>query len=274
MRPEFPEVKKLGIEIVPLEIKFYENGEFVPYNDLDISSKEFYERMRDGKKLPQTNGAVQGNFIKMYEKLKDKTNAIVSVHITSVHSGAWSTAVGVKKMIQEEKPDLAIEVLDSKNISYATWILAELAADRSNKGNSIEEIKAEVLETVPKIQTLIALETLDNAIAGGRTYDALKARLGRMLNTYPILGLEDGRLKEIDKVRTRGKARQRVIEMAGDSGPLVKVAVVHTNAQSMAEVIKESLKKVYKENIPVYEAGPALGVHGGEGAIGIVFQKK
>ena len=66
-----------------------------------------------------------------------------------------------------------------------------------------------------------------------------------------------------------------MVEMVGDAGELVRLAVVHTDALELAKKIKEELerKRIFEGIIPIYEAGPALAVHAAAGAIGIAFQK-
>ena len=104
IRPEAKEAKEAKVTIIPLEVKFYENGKFVPYYDLDVSPDEFYRKMLKGEKLPQTSGNVTGKMIETYKKISQKTDSIISIHITSKHSVAWESAVLSARLAQEEIP--------------------------------------------------------------------------------------------------------------------------------------------------------------------------
>lgn len=274
MRPEDKKVQELGVTIVPLEIRFYENGQYVPYADLNITPEEFYQRMRQSEKLPQTSGAVVGRIAETYKRLSKETNSAISIHITSKHSVAWESAVAGAKIAQEEIPGaLAIEVIDSRQLSLGTWLLTERAALLSQKGASLEQIKAEVLAMSPQVQLLVVLETFENLKKGGRANDVVQAYFASLLRIYPILGLQEGKLARLETTRSARKSRGRMVEMVGDSGKLVKVELLHTNAPEVAGEIKEALGKIYQGEIPVHDAGPVLGVHAGEGAVGVVFQK-
>lgn len=274
MRSEYAEVKASGITIVPLEVSFWEKDQYVPYSDSDISPADFYQRMRGSQKLPQTSGAVLGRLTETFKRLTAQGKEIFSVHITSRHSVAWESAVLARNTVWEEtKEKKPIEVIDSQKVSLATWFPAHLASELSQKGVALQQIKDEVMEAIAKTQLFVTLETFENLIKGGRAEEIVKAVLASMLSIYPILGFADGKLKDFAKARTAQKARETMIEMVGDAGKLVRLAVVHTNAAGVAQKIKAALGKIYQGNIPIYEAGPALAVHAGEGAIGIAFQK-
>lgn len=273
IRPEDKEAKEYNITIVPLNITFFEDGQPKSYDDLEFTPGEFYRKMRESKELPQTSGAVIGKIAKIYEELSGKTDSIISIQITSKHSVAWESAVQGAEMTQAKIPELSIEVIDSRQISLGTWFLAELAAKLSQEGASLEEIKNEVLITIPKIQLYAALSTLDNIIKGGRV-PTLMGYVGKTLNILPVLGVFDGEIKDIGKVRTVGKARKEMIKkVEGEEKEIVRMAVLHTNDPEAAEEVREALAEFYKGKIPIYEAGPVLGVHAGEGAVGVAFQR-
>ena len=274
MRPEYRRTQELGVTIVPLEIRFYENGQYVPYADLDITPEEFYRRMRKSEKLPQTSGAVVGRIAETYKRFSKETDSVISIHVTSEHSVAWESAVTGAKIAQEEiSGELAIEVVDSRQLSLGTWLPAERAALLSQKGANLEQIKEEVLAMIPQVEVLVVLETFETLKKGGRANDVVQAYFASLLHITPILGLREGKLTRLAITRSAKMSRKRMIEMVGDSGRLVKLGLLHTNAAEMAEEVKKALSNIHQGEILVYDAGPVLGVHAGEGAVGIVFQK-
>lgn len=274
MRPDSLEVQKLGVTVVPLEIKLWEKNQFVPYLDTTISPSDFYQQMRVSERLPQTSGAIPGRLAETFRKLGEKAGSIISLHITSKHSAVWESAILAKNLVQDEKAQKTpVEVIDTKQVSIAAWFPVEAAAQLSLKKATLAEIKNEVKEAIEKTQLYVTLQTFENLKKGGRGDEILKAVFASMLSIYPVISLVDGKLKNLAFARSVQKARERMIEMVGDAGKLVRLAVVHTNAPNLAEKIKEALGKIYKGTIPVYEAGPVLAVHAGEGAIGIAFQK-
>jgi DegV family protein with EDD domain len=274
MLQKSPEAKELGITVVPLEIRFWENDKYVSYSDADVDTADFYNRMESCPKLPQTSGAIPWRFIETYLDLKEKVESIISIHITSKHSGVYNSAVLAKNTIHYEcESKCDIEVVDSELVSLATWFSVETAAKTSQKGATLKEIKDEITEVMDKTQLYVTLDTFDNLKKGGRGQDVLRAILASALSIYPVIGFIDGKLKNMELTRSVQKARNRMIDMVGDAGKLVRLAVIHTNTPELAQNTKDALSKIFKENIQVYEAKAVLGVHAGPGAIGIAFQK-
>lgn len=272
IRPEDKIAKEHELTIVPLQVSFYEGGREVSYSDLDISPQEFYRKMRDSEALPKTSGVIQGPIYETCLKLSEKTNQIISIHITSVHSAAYGSAVQGAKLAQEERPELFIEVIDSRQISAGTLLLVLKAAELSQKSASLEEVKEGVLATIPKIQLYATLSSLKNLVAGGRV-PAAAGWLGSMLKINPILGIDNGKLVKVGAKRTTDKARQELIRrVEGEDEEIVKMAILHTNDLDGAKQVKEALAVSFSGEIPIFDAGPALGVHAGEGAVGVAFQ--
>lgn len=274
IKPESQEAKELKVTVVPLEIMFYEKGQYVPYSDADITPQEFYQRMREGEKLLQTSGAISGRIRETFTQLSEKAQSIVSIHITSKHSVVWESAILGKNLFQADaEKAFPIEIVDSKQVSLATWFPVEDAAHLSEKGATLEQIMEELKERIPKISLYTVLESFENLKHGGRAKELVKGYLASILSIYPVLTFVEGTLTQCGRARTAQKARERMIEMVGDAGKLVKLAIIHTNATNVAEGVREALGKIYKGNIPIYEAGPVLAVHAGEGAVGVAFQK-
>lgn len=274
MRESSPEVKEREISILPLEVKFLENGTWVPYLDSELSADEFYNKMAESKILPQTSGAVTGRASKLYESLAKESDSIISIHITAKHSVAHESALLAANLVMEANPEVVIEVIDSKIVSIGTWFLAEKAALLSAEGYPLEDIKRLLLETVPKIDLITFLPSLNNLIKGGRV-PALKGMIGNLLNIKPIIGFVDGQIRELSKTRTISKAKQELVSrFIGIKEEVVKLAILHTNNEEGARELQTDLASYYPGTIPVYEAGPVLGVHAGSGAVGIALLKK
>lgn len=278
MLPKSPEAVNLGVTVVPLEIKFWENtpsgAKFVPYSDADVSTEDFYQRMKSSKKLPETTGALPGNFVKAFRNLRERHESIISIDITSKESGVYQSAIDAKNVVQNEKgPDVTIKVTDSKLVTLATWFGVEAGALASMKGASLKEVEDEVLEAISKSQLFVTLETFNNLFKGGRAHEIAKAILAKVFSIHPIIGFVNGKIETLAKENSVQNAREKMIQMVGDSGKLVKLAILHTNTPFLARKIKMELKNLFSGNIPIYNVKGALAVHAGEGAVGIAFQK-
>ncbi len=273
MRENYPEVKESEIKIIPLEVKFFENGEWVPYLDSNLTPEEFYTKMASGIKTPQTSGSILGRAAELYKTIGSH-KPIISIHITSQHSVAHESALLAANMIKEVNPEVVIEVIDSKLVSIGTWFLAQKAAEMSALGYPIEDIKKVLLETIPKIDLLTVLPSLDNLIKGGRV-PALTGMIGNLFQIKPLVGFVDGKITQLSKNRTFKKAKQELISRAeGVKEDITQIAILHTNNLQGAKELQTDLNNFYTHSIPIFEAGPVLGVHTGPGGVGIAILKK
>jgi DegV family protein with EDD domain len=279
LRPDSAEAKEWGVTVVPLEIKFWENGQFIPYADSDISNEDFYRRMMAaGRKLPQTSGIITGRLTETFRKLREKYESVISINITSKESGVWNSAVLAKNIVIEEPgPKTEFEVVDTHLVSLAALFSVETAALAAKKGASLKSVKEEAEEVAKNSQIYVCLETFDNLRYGGRGSQILEASAAITLSLFPVMGFsKEGKLKRFATTRPKSEnARQKMLEMLGDEGNLVRLAVVHTNAPGLAVRMREELikRKIFSGIIPIYEAGPVLAVHAGQGAVGFAFQK-
>jgi DegV family protein with EDD domain len=264
--------KEFNVISVPLDIKFLEDNNWVSYQDTDIAPEEFYARMRQSKKLPQTSGGIAGRLLGHYEALAKENRPILSIHITSRHSGVWESAVLGSNMALEKYPHLLIEVVDSKNVSLATWFLVEQAARLAEEGYPLRDINKITLETIPKVNLIASLSTFENVVKGGRLTPAA-GFIGTNLQLRPIVGIVDGEIKFQGITRTSRNANKELVKrVEGTKKEIVKLAIVHTNFIEGAELLRQSLKEIYSKEITLHEAGPVLGVHAGEKSLAIVTQ--
>jgi len=265
--------KEIEVASVPLDIKFFENNNWVTYQDGEISPEEFYHKMRLSNKLPQTSGAIPGKLLKLYDSYAKEEHPIISIHITSRHSTVWESAILASNMAKEINDHLLIEVIDSKQVSLATWFLVEQAAALAKQGFPLEDIKKITLETIPKIEVFTSLHTLENLVKGGRLSSAANY-LGSKLQLRPVAGIVDGEIKLQSVHHTDKKVQAELINRVERvNGEIVKLAILHTNFPEGAQILKEKLATVYPNEIGIYEAGPVLGVHIGEKGLGIALQK-
>lgn len=280
-RPEDPIVQQSGIRLIPLQISILEAGGWVAKQETDIAPGQFYTIMQNmitqNGELPRTSGLNPGIAKEMYMQLFQEGHAagIFSVHITAAHSQAMNAArLGAEEARQETGEELPIIVADSQQLTIGQWWVAETAVRLAAKGAALKQIAEEIAELLPRIRLYAVLENFENLKLGGRA-DQIKGRLASVLSAlhiHPILGFKDGKLDIFGRARDAVKARMKMVDMTFARGQLERVAVIHTNAPQLAETVREALSRFVGGFIPIVDAGPALAVHAGEHAVGVVSQ--
>jgi DegV family protein with EDD domain len=148
------------------------------------------------------------------------------------------------------------------------------AARAAEAGASLAECKAIAEKAREHTGILLTVDTLEFLHRGGRIGGASRF-LGTALNIKPILELVEGRLEPLERVRTRGKAVARLVELleerVGDRRP-VRLAVIHANAAVDAQALL-TLANVKMKAIEalVTDVSPVIGTHVGPGTIAITY---
>jgi len=171
---------------------------------------------------------------------------------------------------KEMLPERKIHVIDSNTASMGTGLLALLAAEKAASGLSAEQVVAEVDGRLHKVNLYVVLETLEYLKRGGRISPA-RAAIGSVLSVKPIITLEDGVVETADRPRTRGRARERLLELLVAMKP-ERVAILHAQAPDIEAFATElaAATGVARDKMTINLIGPSVGPHVGPGAYGAI----
>jgi DegV family protein with EDD domain len=167
-----------------------------------------------------------------------------------------------------------IAVLDSLSTTMAMGWPVLTAARAAQAGESLAGCRKVAEYARDQSGVLFVVETLEYLRRGGRIGGA-QALLGTALNIKPVLEMQDGRIESLEKVRTKGKAVQRLLDLAveriGTRTP-VRLGAVHANAEAealaMLEAARSRLNPVETLCCPL---SPVVGTHAGPGTIALCY---
>jgi DegV family protein with EDD domain len=253
-----------GITIVPLLVTF---GSETYKAGVEMSTAAFWERMvAPDAPFPKTAASSPGDFKAAYEAaFAAGADAIVSIHVASALSGAIKSAQIACDML----PDREIHIVDSLGASMAEGILARMGVELAAEGRSAAEIAAILASRAPDMLMYVALDTLEYLKKGGRISGA-QAAIGTLLSVKPIIKVKHGLVETIDKVRTRAKARERLIELIVER-PIERLSVLHTISPDVEAFRDEVLARapgLDPAGVSIELVGPSVGPHLGPGCVG------
>lgn len=260
-----PEItEEYGIVVVPLYINL---GTDSYLDGVDMSRQEFYEGLPGFKVHPTTSAPGPGMFVDAYEQLASKgATEILSIHI----SVALSAVANSARLAAEEVETVDVTIFDSGNLTLATGLMVLAAAQAVREGKSKDEILKLLEDRKSRAYCFAALDTLEFLKRSGRL-TRFQSALGSVLQVKPILRMNEGEI-EMERVRTRGRAIARIIEIASELGPLEDLALVHTYAPEEAMDLYRQAEALFPESVPPMsaEVTPVIGAHIGPGAVGFV----
>ncbi|HEY9078204.1 MAG TPA: DegV family protein [Anaerolineaceae bacterium] len=255
---------------VPIGIHFgdesYETNE-------TIDDAGLFKRINALNRLPTTSAPSPQRFAEEYQRAfeRDQVDAVVCLTVSQNISATYNNAV----MARETLPELDITVINTNTVSMAQGFIVLAAARAAQAGLPKAEVIAAANDLASRVNLYGALSTLKYLAMSGRV-GKLAAGMAGMLDIKPVLTSRDGKLEMLDKVRTRQKSWNRVIELSAallEGGKrATEMAVIHANCPEDAALFCEQVRKSLPcpQEILIAEFTPGLSVHAGAGLVGLV----
>jgi DegV family protein with EDD domain len=264
--PEAPE-RFPNMRVVPLYVNF---GAESFRDHVEISSHDFYDRLRNAPALPTTSQPTPQDFLEVFEQLAHYER-IFALHLSAQLSGTFQSSVLAAGEIGGDR----IQVVDTETASLAVGLLALAIQRRLARGTNDEEI-AELIDRFKRESGVVfTVGTLEYLQKGGRIGRA-QALAGTILNVKPILSIRDGCVNPIGKVRGRQKALEefgRVFTAATEDRHGLRLAIAHADAPEWIDLITDLAAKTRpRAEIELVEnLGAVVGTHAGPGSVGFFW---
>lgn len=252
------------LETIPLNLIW--GGE--SYRDgVDITTDEFYKRLANSSDMPTTSQPSVGDFHDFYSKVAETADSIVCVTLSSDLSGTYASAIGAAELMG----DLPIEVIDSRSVSVGHGFIALAAAHAAQTGADYRAVAQAARDLVPIMDVFFAVDTLEYLHRGGRIGGA-SWLIGSALSIKPVLQVDNGKIDDLARVRTKKKALNYLADLAEEKYKgknNIHLAVVDAVAPDEARQLGEELQKRLNPVELIYgELSPVVGTHGGPGTVG------
>ncbi len=275
-------VRRHQITVVPLTVLF---GREVFRDGVDLHADEFYRKLQEADEMPSTSPPSRADFMETYRRLSSSGD-IISLHISGKQSLTASHAEEAAAEGRDEFRRLrreagvpgepVIRIVDTWSNSVGQGMMVVMASRLARKGLEIEEIAARLEAVRSRLQFLFVVDTLEFLQRGGRIGKA-QAWFGSLLGIKPILGMKDGEVVPVDRVRGGRRAHPRMVELFRkeiDPARPVFAAMAHASAPKWAGRLRDLLLESFQiVEILDGEIGPVVGTHTGPGTVGaILFQ--
>lgn len=259
-------VERYNLKVIPLNIeldgKSYIDG-------VELTHEEFYEKMAASPTLPKTSQPSPQSFIDAFCESAKKTKEILSMHLSSKLSGTFSCA-----QLSKELADVKVEVFDSLSGSLGLGLQVLKACHLVEEGFDLDYILQKLKEYRDQMKVLVYLETLENAVKGGRV-TRTKEMIANMLNLKFIVHVEDGYVKVLKAIRGKKKAINFMLDRIAEKNIDLRekiVGITHCNRIEDAIALKEEIiKRFSPREVIVTTMGPVIGTHAGEGGLLVCY---
>lgn len=266
-------VQEHQITIIP---QYYSFGDTVYGDELNLSSAEFYQRMKDGE-LPNSQANNPAVIREKFEALIKEGNDIFHIAFSSALSGSYNNVCVCARDLMEEYPECKIVVIDSLNVSLNETILLLECLKYQKAGHTIEETEQFAEKFKLHLQVQFTVDDLFHLQRGGRV-SKTTAIVGSALNLKPFLYVTaEGKLNSSGTARGRKKSIHKLVERMKETleetpDYSIPVGIVHGNCIEDANFLADLVKKETSfTNIIINDISPSIGAHAGPGAIGVLY---
>jgi DegV family protein with EDD domain len=208
-------------------------------------------------------------FTEVYTQLQKDASHIVSIHTSSLMTGTYENA---RQASQSFLGRCNIQVLDSQAVSLGLGLLVRAAAEAAARDAPADEIVRIVRGMIPRLYTVFFLDDMAY-LERNRLVSRSQAILGNMLGVIPFLTIEDGRIVAMEKVRSRTRALEKLLEFVTEFSTIEHLALLHSQSLLNEETrqVVERLQGMHPGTpLSVLTYGPSLATFVGPNALGIV----
>ncbi|MEW5939272.1 MAG: DegV family protein [Chloroflexota bacterium] len=247
-------------------------GEQTLLDGIDIQASEFYSRIKTAKVMPTTSQVSVGAMQKIFGDLVEQGNEVLGIFISSKLSGTMQSAAQAREALGNAGEKVSL--VDSLSTAMALGFIAIAAARAAESGASVAEAKAVAEKAIGHTGIYFAVDTLEFLHRGGRIGGAQRF-IGTALNMKPVLALRDGRVEAVERIRTKSKAVERVLELVIEDvkgkSP-IHLATLHANAPEEAkDLLARASKELNADESILTEVSPVVGNHAGPGTVGLAY---
>jgi DegV family protein with EDD domain len=266
-------VEDLGLGLVSLHFSF-DGRDYTDDLGRSMSHAEFYRRMRAGE-TPTTTAVPLADYLEVFRAAAESGRPALLLGIAGALSSSYDAALAAAKMVNDERPDADIRVIDTANASASLGFLVLEAAQRVASGADIDALEHWAVDARLRVNGYFTLDTLEHLRRGGRIPNIV-AYAGTVLDVRPILRI-DGKGELVLAGQAHGrrksiKALVDIVEQRAVGSASHRVIIAHGDAAEDAEALRKLLRSrmLFKETL-ITELGPVMAAHAGPGMLAVVF---
>lgn len=261
-----------SVTVLPMDITFGEDS----YQDgVDLTHRQFYEKLIEGDDLPTTSQIAPARFETAFRAAVEAGESVVAVVLSAKLSGTYQSAC----IAAEEFPG-SVFVVDSANATIGERILVERALQLMEGGLDAAAIAARLEEEKKDICLVALLDTLEYLKRGGRISPSA-ALVGGLLSIKPVVAVREGEVVVLGKARGSKNGNNLLVQEIEKTGGVdfarpYRLGYAGLDDGLLKKYIEDSaaLWRGEADELPVSTVGGTIGTHVGPGAIAVAFFRK
>jgi len=261
------EAEALGVTIIPMKILIDEKEYTAGVN---LTPEEFYEKLANCKKLPQTTLITDFEYEETIKSAMKQNDEVFVMCLSSELSGSFNNLQRVYAEINSPK----LEIYDTKSVTFEYSAIVYEAVKLSKLCKTAKELKEKLQKAVEKLRLIAVVDNVKYLIKGGRL-SLMKGLAVTALNIKPVLTIKDGKLSVISKGIGYQMACRNLVKEIKNLDTTKPVYFGHSNDETKLNIVKNCVKERFEiKTSKTCIVGAVIGTHTGPGCAGIVYFEK
>ncbi len=265
-------LEKLGVEV----IYFYISTESGRFRDTDeITSRNIIDYTAGGIKKATSAPPSPEEYREFFTQQLTKCEKLIHICIGGKVSLAYENACAAV----QDGFENTVTVIDSLQLSTGMAHMVMKACELRDKKKQAHEIANELEKMKHHVSSTFSAESAEYLYYNGRVNEGI-AKICRILNLHPILGMKDGSLKLIGigagnyNNALKRYIRKRLKNKETIDTDRVFITCVGCSVKTKNMVKKEVEKHLHFREIIVNEASATVSVNSGPGTVGVLYTRK
>lgn len=259
-------LERYPVSILPLTIR---RGKTTLLDASRHDPREVEDLFSSRDILPVAEPPSQEAFAKLYAHLREESDQILSIHTSSLIMPVSDNAYSASQRFLGR---CDIQVIDSQSISVGLGFLVQAAAEAAAQGHDFDTLVRIVRGMIPRLYAIFSVDDLAY-LEHNHMVSRSQAILGNMLGIIALLTIEEGKIIPMEKVRTRTRSIEKMVEFASEFASVDQIAILHNSMRSLDEcrTLKDRLHGLYRGiPISISEYGPSVATYLGPKSVGVV----
>ena len=259
-------VQQNPVTVVPNKItiagKTYREG-------VDLSAEEAFRLLAQHPQAPEVESPSEADFLEVYTRLAHTSEAIISIHASRELLPSWQRA---RRAAQQVAGQCPIAVIDSQTVSAAQGMLVRVAVRAIEEQTTLDGIERAIRGAVERIYSVYYVENM-SFLAQNKLMAQSHTVLGAMLGIKPLLTVDEGRLRPMEKERTRVQAIEHLVSFAVEFDAVEDAIIVQHKpfVSEQTRMLQERLAVEFPgRHFPYGMYGPSLAAWIGTDATGLI----
>nr|WP_326127290.1 DegV family protein [uncultured Oscillibacter sp.] len=260
------------VTVLPMTLAF---GEEQFLDGVDLTHRQFYEKLIEGDVLPTTSQINPAQFEEAFRQSVEAGEDVVAVLLSARLSGTCQSA----RIAAEAFPG-RVFVVDSENAAIGEQVLVRRALTLMDQGLDAAAIAGQLERERGDIRLVALLDTLEYLKRGGRISPSV-ALVGGLLSVKPVIAVEHGEVVMLGKARGSKNGNNLLVQEIRKTGGVdfdrpYLLGYTGLEDSLLQKYIADSaaLWEDHTAALPISTIGGTIGTHVGPGAVAVAFFRR